>query len=305
MHSVRLFFTLLIINFVGVAHATDLVFSEVNGGGAAPLNVVEAGSPDGKEILLIHGVSQSYLSWRAQLHAEELQGFRLVAFDLRGHGNSAKPWKSEDYSDTKLWADDVAAVIAAKQLKAPVIVAWSYGGLVLMDYIRHHGTDNIAAINLVANVGGLVDQIPSPTPGDEAILQKMIANRSLQQSPNIEENFTAAAFSASLLTEVDMGLDWRQDAKTISMMTPSYVRRALATRTIGNKDLSGVVVRLPVLLSYGAKDGSVTDPMAAEFLSKFPRTITSKYEDVGHSPFAENPKKFNSELVEFVNSIER
>lgn len=292
-------------NAVGSTHAQDLVFSEVTGGGNTPLNVVEAGSKGGRGILFIHGVSQSYLSWRQQLTSDQLQGFHMVAFDLRGHGNSAKPWARQDYDQSALWADDVAAVITAKKLERPVVIAWSYGGVVLMDYIRHHGRGDIAAINFVANVGALIDRIEDPASSDQTIMRQMIANQARQQSPDIEENMASVKFSVPLLTETDLGEAWRQEALMVTMMTPSYVRRALAGRKIENKDLAGSLGDMPILLSYGAKDGSVTGPMAEKFRSVFRQTITSKYDGIGHSPFAEDSERFNRELFEFVNSVER
>lgn len=298
-----LLFAVIGVTLSGLSKADDFAFSEVAGGGNIPLNVVEAGSKDGKEILFIHGVSQSYLSWRAQLSSEQLQSLRMVAFDLRGHGNSAKPWASEDYTDSALWADDVAAVIAAKKLEKPIVVAWSYGGIVLMDYIRHYGSDDIAGINLVANSGVLIDRIEDPKPGDIEITRQMIANQPRQQSPDIEENLESVRFSIPLLTETNLGEAWRQDALMVTMMTPSYVRRALAGRKIDNKDLARLLSDTPMLLSYGAKDGSVTDPMAETFRAIYPQTTSSKYDAIGHSPFAEDSERFNRELFEFANSI--
>ncbi len=302
-YMISILVTFFLFTHTDLGQAADLVFSEVDGGGGIPLNVVEAGSQDGREILFIHGVSQSYLSWRDQLDAEEMQGFRMVAFDLRGHGNSAKPWTAEDYNDSELWAEDVAAVIAAKKLEKPVIVAWSYGGLVLLDYVRHYGTDKIAALNLVANTAALIDRIEDPKSGDAELMRQMIANQSRQQSPDIEENLASVRFSVPLLAEVDLGDSWREDALMVTMLTPSYVRRALAGRKIDNKDLADSLRDIPVVLSYGSKDGSVTDPMAEAFRSTYRQTITSRYNGIGHSPFAEDTKRFNTELVEFVNSI--
>lgn len=300
-----LIFAALVCFVPGALHAEELEFSVVEGGGNIPLNVVEAGSVNGPEILFIHGVSQSYLSWSPQLTAEALQKYRMVAFDLRGHGNSAKPWMSEDYDDSKIWAEDVAAVIAAKGLMNPIIVAWSYGGIVVMDYIRHYGTSGIAAINLVANTAALIDRIEDPKPGDESIMGQMIANQVRQQSPNIEENIESVNLSVSLLTEVEMGGAWQQYARMTSMMTPSYVRRALAGRKIDNKAITGLLGDVPILLSYGENDGSVTDPMAEKFHSIYQQTIKSRYDGIGHSPFAEDAERFNRELFEFANSIGR
>ena len=72
-----------------------------------------------------------------------------MAFDLRGHGMSEAPLEPEHYTDGKLWADDVAAIIDELRLDRPVLVGWSYGAFVICDYVRAHGQDRIAAINFV------------------------------------------------------------------------------------------------------------------------------------------------------------
>jgi pimeloyl-ACP methyl ester carboxylesterase len=119
------------------------------------LNVIEAGNASGPAIVFVHGISQSWLSWIAQLADDALRTkYRLVAFDLRGHGDSegsnvaldgeGKPMvllpdaKFNDGnagSTSALWAGDLAAVIAGLGLNAPLVVGWSYGGVVVADYI--------------------------------------------------------------------------------------------------------------------------------------------------------------------------
>jgi len=102
----------------------------------------------------------------------------------------------------------------------------------LMDYIRHYGTADIAAIHLVANSGALIDRIDDPKSSDGEIMRQMIANQVRQQSPDIEENLASVRFAVPLLTEANLGEAWRQDALMVTMMTPSYVRRALAGRKL-------------------------------------------------------------------------
>ena len=75
--------------------------------------------------------------------------FRLVAYDLRGHGMSEAPLEVEHYTDGELWADDLAAIIDELGLDRPVLVGWSYGSFVICDYVRAHGQEKIAAINFV------------------------------------------------------------------------------------------------------------------------------------------------------------
>src|SRR6202790_4344818 len=86
----------------------------------------EWGNPNGPEILFIHGFSQSHLSWIRQVDSDLAKDFRMVTYDLRGHGSSDKPFEPERYKDSKAWGDEVQAVIDAAALKRPVLVGWSY-----------------------------------------------------------------------------------------------------------------------------------------------------------------------------------
>ena len=90
----------------------------------------EWGNPAGPEILLIHGFAQSHLSWMRQVSGDLAKEFRIVTYDLRGHGASDKPDDKARYHDNKAWADEVKAVIDAAGLKRPVLVGWSYAGRV-------------------------------------------------------------------------------------------------------------------------------------------------------------------------------
>jgi pimeloyl-ACP methyl ester carboxylesterase len=122
----------------------------VRGGGGLRLHVREWGRSDGPPILFLHGLSQSHLCWSRQYDSGLAEEFRLVACDLRGHGMSEAPGDPGHYTDGRLWADDVAAIVDRLGLDRPVLVGWSYGAFVICDYLRAYGPDRIAGINLVA-----------------------------------------------------------------------------------------------------------------------------------------------------------
>src|SRR3954452_20768937 len=83
----------------------------VRGGGGLRPHVREWGRADGPPILFIHRWSQCHLAWSRQSESALADEFRLVAYDLRGHGMSEAPLAPEHYTDAGLWADDVAAII--------------------------------------------------------------------------------------------------------------------------------------------------------------------------------------------------
>src|SRR4051812_8871268 len=112
----------------------------VTGGAGVNLHVVETGNRDGKSVLFIHGFSQCHLAWRKQMCSELTRDFRLVAMDIRGHGLSDKPRAA--YDDSALWAQDIHAVITALGLHQPILVGWSYGGVIISDYLGAFGDEN-------------------------------------------------------------------------------------------------------------------------------------------------------------------
>ncbi|MEE7548890.1 alpha/beta fold hydrolase, partial [Xanthomonas sp. Kuri4-1] len=69
------------------------------------LAVEESGDPDGMPLVFVHGLLGSRLSWEAQLDSPVLQRYRLIGYDLRGHGRSGKPADAEAYRDGRRWAD--------------------------------------------------------------------------------------------------------------------------------------------------------------------------------------------------------
>ena len=95
------------------------------------------------------GWSQHHLCWSKQFESGLADKFRLVAIDLRGHGQSEAPLDSESYTIGALWADDLNCVIKALKLDSPVLVGWSYAGLIISDYFRKYGDDAIAGVNFV------------------------------------------------------------------------------------------------------------------------------------------------------------
>jgi non-heme chloroperoxidase len=136
----------------------------VEGGGGLRLHVREWGDPRGPAIFLIHGWSQNHLSWKHQFESDLADEYRLVALDNRGHGMSEKPLEEENYTDERLWADDVAAVISTLDLDQPVLVGWSYGGFIISDYVRAHDEGEISGINYVAGALLLNEHLDNTDP---------------------------------------------------------------------------------------------------------------------------------------------
>ncbi len=275
-------------------------FTTVAGGGGLPLNVVETGNPDGPAILFVHGMSQSYLAWLPQLRSSLATTHRLIAFDLRGHGGSAKPWRPEDYADSKLWADDIAAVITATRLRHPVVVAWSYGGHAVMSYVRHYGTGNLGAIDLTGTLAGLRQVERQPGPETDHLL----AGSRLRGSRDLEQNIEGYRQMADGLTARPLPADLDRIAFLTGLMHPGYVRRAMLTLPVQNADLVPRV-DVPILLTMGRHDREWPIPVCEQLAALLSDAKLSIYEDSGHFPSAEASTRFNAELAALVQRRRR
>jgi non-heme chloroperoxidase len=139
----------------------------VAGFGGAPLAVGEWGNPAAPGVLLIHGFGFSSAFWTPTLIDRLGRRFHVVAFDFRGHGASAKPWRSGDYAGSRPWADDVEAIVKATSIGRPVIIGRSAGGYVAEDFVREYGVTAVSGIVLVASSAGFIKHAGSSPPSPE------------------------------------------------------------------------------------------------------------------------------------------
>jgi pimeloyl-ACP methyl ester carboxylesterase len=261
-----------------------------------PLCVLETGNPAGRELLLIHGFSQSYAVFNRQYLGPLAKDYRIVAMDLRGHGCSGKPWSREGYEDTKLWADDVAAVIAARKLRRPLVVGWSFGGYVAVDYARHHGTNGIAGIVMVGSNAGLI-------PLDAAARERTEATRAATRAmkPDVEKQIADGQQFVKFMTANPAPEDMATIMFATNQMLPTYARRMIAWRSLDHSDYVGRL-DTPVWLVVGTKDGSQSVEALRKLAADLPRGKLVPIEGAGHAPFIDQPEAFDAELRRIVEA---
>src|SRR5689334_219296 len=103
----------------------------------------------GPVVTFSHGWPLNADAWDGQMLFLAQNGFRVVAHDRRGHGRSSQAGLGNDMNG---YADDLAAVIEALDLKDATLVGHSTGGGEVARYIGRHGTKRVAAAVLIAAV---------------------------------------------------------------------------------------------------------------------------------------------------------
>jgi non-heme chloroperoxidase len=270
----------------------------VRGGSGVGLHAREWGNPDGSAIVFVHGWSQCDLCWRAQVDSPLAARFRMVTFDLRGHGTSERPPAPGGYLEERLWADDVAAVLDQLAVERPVLVGWSYGGFVIGDYLRAYGEGSIAGIDLV----GAAVRLSPPT--FEHIGPGFLENAPEGCVPDLATNIAAIQRFLRRSTVRPLPDEAWNTALSWNMAVPPEVRGALIARRVDGDD---VLRRLtvPVLVTHGRQDEIILPSMAEHVLDVCPTAVASWYDGVGHMPFLEDAERFNRELADFVARTRR
>ena len=303
MHYVRRLVICALALWASCAAAQDVpatTYRTVTAPDGVPLNVAETGPATGPGILFIHGVGQSHLSWQRQLNSPLAATHHLVAFDLRGHGGSGKPWTKDSYSRACTWADDVAAVMAATGLDRPVMVLWSYGGTIGMHYVRCRGVDNLSGIVFAASRAGLYAN-PQTNPKIPAASAKLAA-------PDLRLNAEGASEFASFLTATPPPPEIADTVRVMNLMYPPYARAANdGKQTLpdgspykDNVDLIPRLTTLPLLFVLGENDAFSSSAAAMPAIrARFPTADIRLYPNSGHWLFFEAAERFNRDLAAF------
>jgi pimeloyl-ACP methyl ester carboxylesterase len=261
------------------------------GGGGTRLRLVETGDPNGPAILFLHGFSQCALTWERQLDSDLARRYRLVAMDLRGHGASDVP--GTGYDDSHLWADDVDAAIRELALDRPVLCGWSYGPLVMLDYVRHYGEARIGGLHFVDGITklGSADALSVLTPELLALVPGFFSNDVRESVDSLRSLlrlcFAREVAAVDLLTMLGYNVS-----------VPPFVRRALFSRVVDNDDLLPTI-SAPMLITHGAADAIVRVEAVERLRGLVPHAEVDVMPGLGHAPFRDDPIAFGRRLAVF------
>lgn len=291
-HAIRWALILLMLAMFPLARAADKHYTVTCPDGVT-LAVQESGNPNGPAIVFIHGLLGSRLNWEQQVDSTQLRGYRLITYDLRGHGLSGKPGGLEPYRQGRRWADDLAAVIAATQARKPVLVGWSLGGAVISNYLAAYGDAGIGGAVYVDGVIELAaDQI---TPHPE--VYRDVISPDLKTHLDAERAFLALCFRRQPDRATFERLLANAALASWDMQTAVQSMNVAAAEGLGK-------ARVPVLLLYGAQDALVQAGPAiarAKAINAGARSIV--YATSGHAPFLEEAERFNRDLAGFMQSL--
>ena len=225
------------------------------------------------------------------------RGFRCVAHDRRGHGRSSQPWTGNDM-DT--YADDLAALVQALDLKSAIHVGHSTGGGEVVRYIGRHGTARVAKAVLIGAIPPLMLQTAT-NPGGlplkvfDDIREGVLRDRS-QFFKDLSVPFFGANRPGATVSQGVLDTFWLLGMQ--AGLKNAYDCIKVFSETDLTEDLAKIDV--PTLVIHGDDDQIV--PIAASALrsATVVKQATLKiYEGAGHGLPTTLKDRLNSDLLEF------
>jgi non-heme chloroperoxidase len=251
----------------------------------------------GQPIVFSHGWPLNADAWDEQLFFFASNGFRAIAHDRRGHGRSTETWTGNDMD---AYADDLAALTEALDLKDAIHVGHSTGGGEVAHYIGRHGTKRVAKAVLVDAVPPLLvknDSNPDGMPIDafNQIRDALVADRS-QFWKDFAPIFYGANRPGAKVSQGTLDAFWRTSMQC--GFAAAYQCVKAFSETDFRDDLRKIDV--PTLVIHGDDDQVVPINVGGNRSAKMIKNATLKvYPGAPHGLTSTHQQQFNSDLLSF------
>ena len=254
----------------------------------------------GQPVVFSHGWPLSADAWEDQMLFLAARGYRCIAHDRRGHGRSDQPWSGNEM-DT--YADDLAALTSALDLRDAIHVGHSTGGGEVTRYIGRHGTRRVAKAVLISAIPPLMLKTPA-NPGGlpiavfDEIRKNLLADRS-QYFKDLSGPFYGANRPGA---KVSQGL---RDFFWLQCMMCGFKGAYDCVKAFSETDLTRDLEKfdVPTLILHGDDDQIVPIGASALISSKIVKGAMLKiYPGGAHGICSTQKDEVNADLLAFFKS---
>ena len=254
----------------------------------------------GQPVVFSHGWPLTADAWDDQMVFLASRGYRCIAHDRRGHGRSSQPWSGNEM-DT--FADDLAAVVQALDVRDAIHVGHSTGGGEVARYIGRHGTTRVAKAVLIGAVPPLMLKTPG-NPGGlpmevfDGIRAGVLKDRS-QFFKDLTTPFYGANRSGATVSQGVRDSFWMQG------MQAGFKNALDCIKAFSETDFTADLKKfdVPTLIMHGDDDQIVPIGGSALLSSKLVKGSTLKvYPGLSHGMCTINKDQINTDLLAFIKT---
>jgi non-heme chloroperoxidase len=254
----------------------------------------------GPAVVFSHGYPLSSDAWEDQMFFLLENGYRVVAHDRRGFGRSSQPAGGYDY-DT--FADDLAQLVNALDLREATFIGHSMGGGEVARYVARHGQSRVAKVAFVSSVTPfLLKTATNPAGAPKALFDGFRAAVQADRSQwNLDVTMPYYSFNRPG-AKVSEGLRqdyWRQGQAT--GVLAAYHALGAFSETDFRDDLRKITV--PALVVHGSDDQIVPLEISANLTAKLiPQAKLVVYDGGSHGLLHVDKDRLNADLLAFLRS---
>jgi len=254
----------------------------------------------GQPIVFSHGWPLTADAWDGQMVFLASRGFRCIAHDRRGHGRSTQPWNGNEM-DT--YADDLATLTEALDLRNAIHVGHSTGGGEVARYLGRHGTSRVAKAVLIGAVPPLMVKTPANPGGLPLdVFDQMRAGVAADRSQFFRDlaiPFYGYNRPGAKISEGVRDSFWLQGVMAGHKAALDCIKAF--SETDFTEDLKKIDV--PTLIMHGDDDQIVPIGASAMLSSKLVKNSTLKvYKGLPHGMCTVNADLINRDLVDFIQA---
>ncbi|MTT31393.1 alpha/beta fold hydrolase [Terrilactibacillus sp. BCM23-1] len=246
-----------------------------------------------KTILFIHGWPANHKMFEYQFNQLSQMGYRCIGMDLRGFGQSDKPWEGYDYDRL---ADDVRSVIGALKLQNITLAGHSTGGAVAVRYVARHRGYGVSKLALLAAAAPSLIQRPYFPYGLKTEDVKQIIQDTYHDRPNMLQGFGNMFFFQHITEPFS---DWFFQ---LGLQAASWSTAKVANTWLYEEKLFQDMgeIQIPTLILHGIHDKVCHFPLAEAQKQEIKNAKLVPFEYSGHGLFWDERDKFNQELAKFI-----
>jgi non-heme chloroperoxidase len=251
----------------------------------------------GQPVVFSHGWPLNADAWEDQMMFLAARGYRCIAHDRRGHGRSSQPWNGNDMAT---YADDLATLVDALDLRDAIHVGHSTGGGEVARYIGRHGTKRVAKAVLISAIPPLMLQTPAnpgglPLKNFDELRAGVLTDRS-QFFRDLSGPFYGANRPGATVSQGLRDTFWLQGMQ--AGFNAVYDCIKVFSETDLTDDLKKIDV--PTLILHGDDDQIVPIADSALLSAKIVKNATLKvYKGAPHGMPATLKDQINADLLAF------
>ena len=252
----------------------------------------------GQPLVFSHGWPLSADAWEDQMIFLAAHGYRCIAHDRRGHGRSDQTWEGNNL-DT--YADDLAELTAALDLRDAIHVGHSTGGGEVARYIGRHGTKRVAKAVLIGAIPPLMLKTPSNPGGLPIEVFDQLRAAVLADRSQFFKDLSAPFYGANRAgAQVSQGL---RDFFWMQGMLASHKAAYDCIKAFSETDLTEDLKRfdVPTLILHGDDDQIVPIGASAHLSSRIVKGAKLVvYAGAPHGMCSTLKDRVNEELLSFI-----